>query len=413
MSVVEDTLKKLALTDKNVLVACSGGLDSTVLLEACLALQIRPQIIHINYQLRGEESMQDELFVRQLAQKHDLKLVVETCPKELTKGKGINLQDAARKFRKHVFEAFISEGDNHVVLLAQHQDDQIETFFLQLIRGAGLWGLGGMHPSRKGILRPFLHLSKETLLQYAQQNQLTWREDSSNVQLVYKRNLFRQVLIPYLEKEVPTLKSSILIVQETFRNEQYLIEQRIETLLSAWKQVSEIRFHAWNQLNTEEQIYVCKSMNWPIWIHSRIQQLESAPLSSQINETLIFRTKYGFSWVPNFPFNQIWEFKFKKVGFLPSKFSLNEIFLPGPWDEKRMHFGHANSQTLFQKKGVNGRSKIFKLLKDAGIPEQWRASYPILFIDNEAVWIPQIAVSKSLSVQQTHSEILRIQLSSN
>lgn len=412
MSVVEDTLKKLALTEKNVLVACSGGLDSTVLLEACLALGIRPKIVHVNYQLRGEESEQDELFVRQLAQKHHLTLVVEKCPKELTKGKGINLQDAARRFRKQLFEAFVSESENHVVLLAQHQDDQIETFFLQLMRGAGLWGLGGMHPDRNRIIRPFLTISKETLLHYAQQNQLKWREDSSNEQLIYKRNLFRQVLIPYLEKEIPTIKSSILILQEAFRNEQLHMEQRMETLLRSWKQAGEIRYEAWNQLNIEEQIYLCKSMNWPSWIHSRIHQLEAAPLSSQINDTPIFRTKHGFSWIHEFPFNQIWEFKFETIGILPTCYSLNEIYLPESWDESRMHFGHADAQTLFHKKGVNGKTKIFKLLKDAGIPEQWRTSYPILFMDQEAIWIPQIAISNKIPIQMSQTAFLRIQINS-
>lgn len=408
MSVVKAAFSKLNLSDFNLGVACSGGLDSTVLLEVLVQLGYQPTILHVNYQLRGEESEKDEAFVRELAQKHQLEIEVVRCPKTRTKGKGINLQDAARAFRQELFQSFIQKSPDHRVLLAHHRDDQIETFFLQLMRGSGMFGLGGMHTERNGIIRPFLEISKAHLKHFAENNGILWREDASNQKNDYKRNQFRNIVIPQLVESNPRLLDSIELIQAAFRSKQQEIETDLNPKLERWKKQCCISFEEWGNLSIEHQITCCNYFKWPLWILERIQELKTAKLSAKIDKSQLFRTKDGFSWNSNFAEIMQWEFKSQEVEFLPTHFNPWEVYLD---PEKCIHpitLGFAHTSDTISRIGVNGRSKVFKLLKDSGIPEQWRNSYPIFRCGEEIIWIPGICVSKKHIADPTNNLIINI-----
>lgn len=394
MSVVKEALSRLNLQSFNLCVACSGGLDSTVLLEAAVWTGLEPSILHINYQLRGEESEKDEAFVRALAQKHKLKIEVVRCPKELTKGKGINLQEAARKFRHELFRNFIQKSPGNRMLLAHHLDDQVETFFLQLMRGSGIFGLGGMHTERNGIIRPFLELSKETLKSYALENGIEWREDASNEENKYKRNQFRNIIIPQLLESNPELKNSVQLIQAAFRDTQHTIQDALNSKLETWKKNNQISFREWFELSIEERIACAYYFGWPIWIIERIQGLNNAKLSAKIDNSPLFRTKEGFSWNSNFTKITQWEFKIEEVEFLPGSFTNWEVYLDSENDTMPITKSFAKPSDTIQRIGVAGKTKVFKLLKDAGIPEQWRDSYPVFRRGEEICWVPGIAVSQ-------------------
>jgi tRNA(Ile)-lysidine synthase len=394
MSVVKEAISRLNLQSFNLCVACSGGLDSTVLLEAAVWTGLEPSILHINYQLRGEESEKDEAFVRALARKHKLQIEVVRCPKELTKGKGINLQDAARKFRHELFRNFIQKSPDNRMLLAHHSDDQVETFFLQLMRGSGIFGLGGMHTERNGIIRPFLELSKEALESYALENGIEWREDASNEENKYKRNQLRNIIIPQLLESNPELKNSVQLIQAVFRDTQQTIQDALNSKLETWKKNNQISFREWFELSIEERIVCANYFGWPIWIIERIQGLNNAKLSAKIDKSSLFRTKEGFSWNSNFTEITQWEFKIEEVEFLPGSFTNWEVYLDSENDTMPITQSFAKPSDTIQRIGVAGKTNLFKLLKDAGIPEQWRDSYPVFRSGEEICWVPGIAVSK-------------------
>lgn len=408
MSVVKEAISQLNPEQFNWCVTCSGGLDSTVLLEALVLCGYKPLVLHINYHLRGDDSDKDELFVRNLAQKYQLEIEVVHCPKELTKGTGINLQEAARKFRHELFQSYIQKNPDNRVLLAHHQDDQIETFFLQLMRGSGIFGLGGMHPERNGIIRPFLSLTKEALRTFALENHISWREDRSNAENDYKRNQFRNIILPELQKSIPTLDHSISFIQQLFREQQSIIRGNLENRLTNWKQKKEISFAEWNELIVEEQIIVCNFFTWPLWIIQRIQELEKTPLSSGIDNSPIFRTKEGFSWSPNFPQPEHWEFKIEEVEFLPVIFSKWEAYIDPEKCPEPIIRSTADKSDTIRKIGAGGKSTIYKLLKDHGIPEQWRSTYPIFKSGGEVIWIPGIALSEKHIQKQGNKLIIKL-----
>ncbi len=388
---VEETLKNLNLTKFNLQIACSGGLASTVLVHACVAIGLLPQIVHVNYQLRGESSRLDELHVRKLAKDYNLEINVIHCPKELTSGKGLNLQNEARKFRHNLFSDFISKHPLNKVLLAHHKDDQVETFFLQLARNSGIYGLGGMHPESIGIIRPFLYLSKADILNYALKNNIQWREDESNSQLKYRRNLLRNALLPYLEFQHPQLKESVLLIQQVFREQQKMVQQNLMKSLEHWTKSAEIQYNEWNNLNFDEKITIIKHFSWPSWIIERIDELEKCPLSAEIENSPIFKSKDGFCWKGETYFKDNWEITLEAIGIQEITDSKWTFAFDNLWHKEQFHISHATNQTPFVK---SVKTTVFKLLKDAGIPKQLRAIYPILFYKDNAVWIPGIAYSK-------------------
>jgi tRNA(Ile)-lysidine synthase len=408
MSVVKEALLGLNLQSFNLCVACSGGLDSTVLVEALIRLGFEPMILHINYRLRGEESDQDEDFVRTLAQEHQLKFKVVYCPKELTKGNGINLQDAARKFRHELFLEFVQQAPNNRVLLAHHADDQVETFFLQLMRGAGIFGLGGMHLERNGIIRPFLKLSKEELKNFALEHNIQWREDTSNLQNDYKRNQFRNIVVPELMQTNPELKNSIHLIQSVFRDTRQELKENLHSRLINWEKEFQISFEEWSILTLEEQLLCCSHFNWPTWIIERINALNHSELSSKIDNTPLFKTKAGFSWNPNFPEIAKWEFKSEEVEFLPSTFTKWEVYLDSRKCILPLIQSFAGSSDTIHSIGMNGKRNVFKCLKDAGIPEQWRNSYPVFKSGDKIVWIPGVSISKEFAANPSTSLIIKL-----
>ena len=198
--------------EQRVVVGVSGGGDSVVLLDLLqkLSAEFRWHLMvaHFNHRLRGKESDSDEAFVRRRAARYQLPFVSgQASVAEVARSKGVSVEMAARQLR-HAFLARAARShDCDAVALAQHADDQVETFLLKLLRGGGGDGLGGMRlesPSPADpqirLVRPLLEVPREALLSYAKRERLRYREDSSNAVLDIPRNKVRHVLLPLLRR---------------------------------------------------------------------------------------------------------------------------------------------------------------------------------------------------------------------
>lgn len=194
--------------DRSLVVAFSGGLDSSVLLNIAHAVSTAQgrdlRAIHIHHGIHS--NAEDWLkHCRQVCER--LQIDFESRRVELGAGAS---EDEARTARYRCFTEQIKESE--CLLLAQHLDDQLETLLLRLCRGAGPDGLAGMPVSRKlgaGILlRPFLGVPRSALAEYAQQQQLQWVEDDSNVQTHYDRNYCRHSVLPLIESRWPGYRDS-------------------------------------------------------------------------------------------------------------------------------------------------------------------------------------------------------------
>jgi tRNA(Ile)-lysidine synthase len=223
-------VKTLLNPSKTYLLACSGGLDSICLGELLSQAAIPFEVAHVNFQLRGSESSGDEYFVREWAHSRHLIFHVKRANTMVfAKDAGISTQMAAREIRYTWFEKVCKERKLDGILLAHHKDDQIETVFLNLLRGTGIEGLYGMADRRGNLIRPLLPFSRKNLEEFASIHQLAWREDSSNVKLDYKRNKLRHSLLPEIFDFAPdakiNLQTSLTRLTDTGKAFTSLVEQ--------------------------------------------------------------------------------------------------------------------------------------------------------------------------------------------
>ena len=184
-----------------VILALSGGIDSVVLADLLLKAKVEFVAAHCNFHLRGEESDGDEKFVRDYAERNGIQCFVKHFETEkYAAEQSISIEMAARDLRYSWFEELRQQLNYDKIAVAHHADDQAETFFINLLRGAGLNGLKGMTPQNGVIIRPLLWASREQIRKYAVENQILWREDHTNAESVYLRNKIRNQLLPAFDE---------------------------------------------------------------------------------------------------------------------------------------------------------------------------------------------------------------------
>jgi tRNA(Ile)-lysidine synthase len=208
-----------------VLIALSGGLDSSVLLHAAASAQLPQPLlsIHINHGLSpnaGNWQQHCEVLCRSMA-------LPFICESVTVVPDGTGLEQAARAARYRAFEQHLRPGD--LVLMAHHRTDQVETFFLRLVRGAGPSGLAAMSelrdwgPARLG--RPFLGLDRDSLLAYARFHELSWIQDESNADERFDRNYLRLRVLPELQLRWPGFSARVTRASELCRETVQLLEE--------------------------------------------------------------------------------------------------------------------------------------------------------------------------------------------
>lgn len=205
-----------------LLLAVSGGADSVVLAHLMKrvspVLHIELGIAHCNFTLRGADADADAEFVSVLAKELELPLhtvVFDTV--SVAKERKISIEMAARDLRYGYFKSLMTEKAYRYCVLAHHADDNIETFFINLLRGTGISGLRGMRVQSDHYLRPLLAFSRADIEAYARQHQLTYRTDHTNFQDIYLRNKLRLNILPQLKELNPRfpehLKRSMQLLQ--------------------------------------------------------------------------------------------------------------------------------------------------------------------------------------------------------
>jgi len=202
--------KSLFSREDKLILGISGGADSVCLMHILLALGYRFDLAHCNFNLRGKESDEDEVFVQELAKKHQLKLHVKQFDAEGYAAENkISTQMAARDLRYAWFNHLLLTKNAKYIAIAHHENDDIETFFINLIRGSGLKGLLGISEKTNSIVRPLMAITRDEIESYLDENKLRYRDDSSNSSVKYLRNKIRHELMPLLAEMNPSIQQTI------------------------------------------------------------------------------------------------------------------------------------------------------------------------------------------------------------
>ena len=224
-----ENIKKNNLFSKEdkLIVAISGGADSVALAILLNECNFRIIFAHCNFNLREDESDADEDFVRKLAKKLEVEFFVESFETEkFAKKNKISIQMAARQLRYSWLEKIRTETNSKYIAVAHHKDDDIETYFINLIRGSGIRGFLGMKEKKNKIIRPLLNFERDEIESYLRLKNQEFRTDSSNTDTKYLRNNIRKHIIPLIKDINPSFSNTFSNKME-YMNDVFKVFQNV------------------------------------------------------------------------------------------------------------------------------------------------------------------------------------------
>ena len=223
----------LCSPNDKILLGVSGGVDSVVMMDLFLEKNYRIGIAHCNFQLRADESEEDQKLVEKLAMMKRVPFYTKKFEtKVYARENSMSVQMAARELRYKWFDEIRSKYSYNFVAIGHNLDDVVETFFINLNRGTGIRGLTGIKPVFGDIIRPILFASRREILIYAEKRNLNFREDSSNIDTVYVRNKIRHNIIPRFNKLTPDFNKTIVETIERLRDAEIILDNAINNIKS-------------------------------------------------------------------------------------------------------------------------------------------------------------------------------------
>ena len=215
----------------SVVIGVSGGADSVCLLHILWKLQaeycLRLLAVHIHHEIRGKEADEDAVFTEKLCKerKIEYRLIKRNVPR-LAAERGISEEEAGRLVRYDFFDEVLKQTGSNKIAIAHNKNDKIETIIMHLLRGSGLSGLKGIEPIRGNIIRPLIECEREEIEKYCDENRLEPRIDKTNFENDYTRNKIRNIVIPYIEKELnPNIIETIDRLSEVVKKEDRYLEK--------------------------------------------------------------------------------------------------------------------------------------------------------------------------------------------
>ena len=419
------------LKGKKLLLATSGGIDSMVLVHLFHALNYQIGIAHCNFQLRGNESDEDECFVKQFAHENQIPFhTISFQTEKYANENKLSIQLAARKLRYDWFNEVLAKENYDYITTAHHLDDQVETFLINFTRGTGLEGLTGI-PSQNGtIIRPLLPFSREEIENYVYENGITWREDTSNASDKYLRNKLRHNIIPILKELNPNFLDSF---QNTLNHLKQTNELAEDASKMVYKKVvkefegkKEINLTALLQFKNHKS-YLYQWLNkfgFTAWYD--VYDLVNAQSGKQIfsNTHILLKDRESLLLYSKPIEDVIEEYFIKKVDNslkVPLNISIckvdnisnttnSVIFV----DEDKLQFPlvlrKKQEGDSFQPSGMKGKKKLSKYFKDEKYSliekdEQW-----LLTSKNEIVWVIAKRADERFLANETTQNIIKIEI---
>lgn len=367
--------------DRTYWIACSGGLDSVVLAHVMAGTQKHIGLLHCNFQLRGKAAAKDEDFVVNLGRQLGAPVKVKRWnTKEIAEVSRENTQLTARNLRYSWFNTFVEIGDR--VCLGHHRDDQLETFFLQLRRGAKVQGLSCMPKYKDGFVRPLLTYKKSELHAIAKKNNWSWREDQSNASNIYQRNLYRNLVIPSLKKQGLNEQSVIACI-ENFQlvlndlQENYTPEEQSE--------VVKVEHAAWNVWPYWFKHYFLTFHNWSKFpVHEVDKLIKSSKGACFQSEKFSIWNEGDYLAIVS----SQQESKALSTSLVPPEevnYQKNALYIDADKVKGQLWTRKWENGDVFQPLGAPGRKKVSKFLSDKHVPHYLRPYAQVLLDDQRVI----------------------------
>lgn len=221
--------KHLLKADCLYLVALSGGADSVVLLLVLKELGYSIEAVHCNFHLRGEESLRDEQYCKELCEREDIPLhIAHFDTKEYADLHKVSIEMAARDLRYKYFFQLKDDLQAAAICVGHHKEDSVETILINLLRGTGLSGMMGISPDANSIIRPLLSVSRQEIEQYLEERKVNYVTDSTNMIDDVVRNKIRLNIIPLLKEINPSVNDAILTTAQHLTDANIILQDSLE-----------------------------------------------------------------------------------------------------------------------------------------------------------------------------------------
>ena len=418
------------LKEKKLLLAASGGIDSMVMVHLFQQLDFNIAIAHCNFQLRGIDSFNDQNFIENFADKNNIQIfTTQFDTKGFAEDYKLSTQVAARELRYNWFSELLETEHFDYLLTAHHADDDLETFLINFSRGTGIEGLIGIPAQNKQIVRPLLQFSRTDIENYAKENNIEWREDSSNASDQYLRNKIRHDLVPILKSLNPDMlatfqktqnylqqthamaeDAAIMVYQQVAQEANDEIHFNIKKLkqlpnfrsyLYQW--LREFGFSAWTDIyaladgQSGKMVY---SNSYRLLKNRDFLILSPMPISQETAEFAINENQKDV----NVPI---------KLSFIEPTDILHEsnnaIFVDAEKIKYPLLLRKVNEGDHFQPFGMNGQSKkVSKHFKDEKFSAIEKEKTWLLLSDNKIVWIIGNRQDDRFKVTNTTKHIIQI-----
>lgn len=430
--------QKLFNPQDAILVAVSGGIDSVVLADLFYQSGYSFGIAHCNFNLRGEESDMDEVFVRELARKYQIPFYSQSfdTPKEAQK-RGISTQMAARQLRYDWFAELLRKEAFNFIATAHHLNDLLETALLNLTRGTGIAGLHGIPVKNGNIIRPLLFATRNEIEQYAQSQQITWREDSSNQEDKYTRNLIRHKVIPVLKSINPKLEKTWAHSADKIQSvENIFLAQNQAFFQQITERKGEMLYIYFNKLKniTEPVIQLYQYLEVYGFAYSQCQSMIASldNISGLLFESDAFqivKDREAFILSPKTSAELVtYEIVSGQTSLETSKFTFYIRSIP--YDSnyeivKKANWACVDLQKLkfplllrpwqlgdwFYPLGMKHRKKLSDFFIDLKIPRNVKQESYVLCSQDDIVWVVGYRIDDRFKIQDHTKEVLEIQKS--
>lgn len=432
---------------KNVLIGLSGGADSVFALhffnKFSKKYNIEIAAIHVNHNLRGKESENDEIFCRKICKELRVKLYNSSVNvSSFAKKNKKSIEEAARILRYREFTKVVKVSNSDLVVTAHNNDDNTETVLLNIVSGAGLNGISGIPLKRENIVRPFICISKDDIIKYLLESKLKFVEDSSNKNLNFKRNFFRYKIIPELKKNVnPSIDDVILNSSDVFKNQgkiiEYFISQIIESSLIKNKDglflsISEIKKYPEEVLGEVFKTILISNfgMEFSYNHYEKLRNLLVSQVGSWVelgNKIIAYRERGKILFLKEnnriksqseveigqkIKFDKI-KLEIKIIRRLPKNFKKggNIEFIAADNIKNNLVLRPWKIGDRIQLLGMKGTKKVSDVLTDLKIPSYERKSKLVLLNKNEIVWIVGLRISEKYKINSKTKNIIKLCLS--
>lgn len=439
---------------QKIIVGFSGGADSTALLYCLAKLRSKYKFhllaVHLNYNLRGKESEADELFVKDFCFKRNIGIVVKNC--QIPK-KG-NMENHAREIRFDYFKVIKATYKMDIIALGHHMEDQAETVLFRLFRGAAISGMKGIQPISGDIIHPLIEFRKNEIVEFLKKENISWREDLSNKNLLYQRNKIRWEILPWIQDNInpqiiEKLCDSARIFSETDEvmrdiihykkrtlTKNSTLSQKIASVSEVLKLKPVLRFYFFRDLyagvcGNEKDFYSShfseiesllytegsKSIQLP---HNVIVLKEYDNLSflnkNSIEKTTLDNSK-EISSIRNRLIFENYRFYMKRIKKIPLKNQKNrnkhQIFVDFDKIVFPLVFRHKQAGDKFIPNGMSHHKKLKDFFIDEKVPKSQREKIILLCDAEKIIWICGYRIDNRVILNNDSINILSLRIEKN